>query len=359
MQWDVFVRVIDNYGDVGVCWRLACGLAARGEQVRLWLDDLTALDWMAPGPVPGVTVQAWAPDSRFPAPGEVLVEAFGCDPAPEFIAACAESARAGGRFHAWINLEYLSAEPFVERVHGLPSPVLSGPGQGLTKHFFYPGFTARTGGLLREPSVAAAIDPQRARADWLADRGELDTGERLISLFCYEPAALPEFLGSLAADPVPTRLLVTPGRARAAVDAAWARLDLEHPPWNHADRLRREDLGWLTQTGYDRLLAACDFNLVRGEDSLVRAIWAGRPFAWQIYPQDDDAHQVKLDAFLDQMEAPDDWRAFHAAWNAPQPQMLPPLRLEGWGQAALGWRRRLLAQDDLVTQLLRFARKKR
>ena len=46
MQWDVFVRVIDNYGDVGVCWRLACGLAARGEQVRLWLDDLTALDWM-------------------------------------------------------------------------------------------------------------------------------------------------------------------------------------------------------------------------------------------------------------------------------------------------------------------------
>ena len=121
----------------------------------------------------------------------------------------------------------------------------------------------------------------------------------------------------------------------------------------------REDLGWLTQTGYDRLLAACDFNLVRGEDSLVRAIWAGRPFAWQIYPQDDDAHWVKLDAFLDQMEAPDDWRAFHAAWNAPQPQMLPPLRLEGWGQAALGWRQRLLAQDDLVTQLLRLARKKR
>ena len=426
MQWDVFVRVIDNYGDVGVCWRLACGLAARGEQVRLWLDDLTALDWMAPGPVPGVTVQAWAPDSRFPAPGEVLVEAFGCDPAPEFIAACAESARAGGRFHAWINLEYLSAEPFVERVHGLPSPVLSGAGQGLTKHFFYPRFTARTGGFVRGPSGAtagsgnvtagsgaegvsgrtdwssalpwawvsagsaraapaspppnpssipgspapaaacggapslpAAIDPQRARADWLADRGALDTGERLISLFCYEPAALPEFLGSLAADPVPTRLLVTPGRARAAVDAAWARLDLEHPPWNHAGPLRREDLGWLTQTGFDRLRADWAFKLVRGEDSLVRAIWAGRPFAWQIYPQDDDAHQVKLDAFLDQMEAPDDWRAFHAAWNAPQPQMLPPLRLEGWGQAALGWRQRLLAQGGLVTQLLRFARKKR
>jgi hypothetical protein len=104
----------------------------------------------------------------------------------------------------WINLEYLSAEPFVERAHGLPSPVLSGPGRGLVKHFFYPGFTARTGGLLREPSVAAAIDPQRFdRADWLADRGCLDTGERLISLFCYEPAALPAFWAAWR--PIPCR----------------------------------------------------------------------------------------------------------------------------------------------------------
>lgn len=359
MQWDVFVRVIDNYGDVGVCWRLACGLAARGEQVRLWLDDPSALAWMAPGPVPGVAVQAWTPDTPFPEPGEVLVEAFGCDPAPEFIAACAETAKAGGRFHAWINLEYLSAEPFVERAHGLPSPVLSGPGQGLTKHFFYPGFTHRTGGLLREPTVVGSPDPQRARVDWFAQRGKPDTGERLVSLFCYEPAALADFLANLAKDPLPTRLLVTPGRARAAVDAAWSALDQQNPTWNLAGRLHREDLPWLTQPGYDRLLAACDFNLVRGEDSLVRAIWAGRPFAWQIYPQDDGAHQIKLAAFLDQLQAPDDWRAFHAAWNARQRQALPPLRLDDWGQAALRWRQRLLGQDDLVTQLIRFATKKR
>mgnify|MGYP002384307526 CR=1 FL=1 len=359
MQWDVFVRVIDNYGDVGVCWRLACGLVARGEQVRLWLDDPSALAWMAPGPVPGVSVQAWAPDSVFVEPGEVLVEAFGCDPAPEFIATCAESARAGGRFHAWINLEYLSAEPFVERTHGLPSPVLSGPGQGPTKHFFYPGFTPRTGGLLREPTVSGSPDPQRARAAWFAERGHADTGERLISLFCYEPAALVDFLANLAKDPLPTRLLVTPGRARAAVDAAWSALDQQQPAWNQAGLLRREDLPWLTQPRYDRLLAACDFNLVRGEDSLVRAIWAGRPFAWQIYPQDDGAHAVKLAAFLDQLQAPDDWRGFHAAWNGLQSQALPRLQLDVWGEAVLRWRQQLLRQDDLVSQLLRFATKKR
>ena len=32
MLWDLFCRVIDNHGDLGVCWRLARDLAARGER---------------------------------------------------------------------------------------------------------------------------------------------------------------------------------------------------------------------------------------------------------------------------------------------------------------------------------------
>ena len=47
MKWDLFCRVVDNFGDVGVCWRLAADLAQRGEQVRLWIDDASALTWMA------------------------------------------------------------------------------------------------------------------------------------------------------------------------------------------------------------------------------------------------------------------------------------------------------------------------
>ena len=79
MRWDLFGRVIDNLGDVGVCWRLAADLGARGETVRLWLDDAAALAWMAPRGAPGVEVRAWpVGDADFLAPGDVVVEAFGC-----------------------------------------------------------------------------------------------------------------------------------------------------------------------------------------------------------------------------------------------------------------------------------------
>ena len=140
MYWDIFCKVIDNYGDIGVCWRLSADLASREEQVRLWVDDATALAWMAPGGCAGVEVLAWTEPFTHHGvtPGDVLVEAFGCDIAPEFIAAYAKSTSARGSNHSWINLEYLSAEPYAQRSHGLPSPVVSGPGAGLTKHFFYP-----------------------------------------------------------------------------------------------------------------------------------------------------------------------------------------------------------------------------
>ena len=64
LLWDIFCRVIDNHGDLGVCWRLSCDLAARGQQVRLWVDDASALQWMASGAlqgeVPDVRVLPWA-----------------------------------------------------------------------------------------------------------------------------------------------------------------------------------------------------------------------------------------------------------------------------------------------------------
>jgi len=119
MQWDLFCRVIDNHGDLGVCWRLAADLASRGETVRLWVDDPLALHWMAPGhetTTPGVTVLRWAEPLAEVDPGDVVIEAFGCDPPPAFVDSMAR------RIPVWINLEYLSAEDYVERNHGLPSP---------------------------------------------------------------------------------------------------------------------------------------------------------------------------------------------------------------------------------------------
>ena len=371
MLWDIFCKVIDNYGDIGVCWRLSADLAARGERVRLWVDDASALQWMAPQGCNGVEVRAWtrplATDGPFiggRSPGDVLVEAFGCDVAPEYIASYACSTRARGIKNRWINLEYLSAEAFAVRSHGLPSPVMDGPGAGLTKYFFYPGFTAGTGGLLREPDLLQR-QAGFVRDTWLKQFGitvNTAQGERLVSLFCYEPPALNALLQQLASDATPTRLLVAPGRAEQAVLTFLENKNRLYPSWNMHGKLSISYLPLLTQRHFDELLWACDLNFVRGEDSLVRAIWAGKPFVWQIYPQHDHAHHAKLNAFLDVIAAPPTLRRFSLDWNSMSGNVpvgaidrtCQPLDLPAWGASASELRARLLTQTDLTSQLIHF-----
>jgi uncharacterized repeat protein (TIGR03837 family) len=341
VRWDIFCKVIDNLGDAGVCWRVAAELGARGEQVRLWMDDVSMLPWMAPSGAAGVEVVPWAEPAADLAPGDVAVEAFGCDPPPAFVARMAAMQPPP----AWINLEYLSAERYVERSHGLPSPVLQGAGAGLVKRFFSPGFTERTGGLPREQDLLA----RRAtfdRARWLAQWGVDAQASRAVSLFCYEPPALPQLLEQLSAGPQPTELLVTGGRAAAAVR--------RHEHRAHG-ALRLRYLPLVSQREYDHLLWSCDFNFVRGEDSLVRALLAGVPFAWHIYPQHDDAHHAKLDAFLDWLQAPPDLRAFFLAWNGIGSQPLPRLAIDAWAETARAALDRAQALPELVSGLLRFA----
>lgn len=370
--WDIFCKVIDNFGDIGVCWRLAADLASRGHTVRLWVDDASALHWMAPAGCERVLVLPWPQDGGpldlqaaglAQQPCDVLIEAFGCDIAPEFLAACAGIAQASGIKPVWINLEYLSAENYVERYHGLPSPVQNGPAAGWTKWFFYPGFTDNTGGLLREPGLLerqALFD----RDKWLQTQGINSAGETLVSLFCYEPPALQSLLAQFARQGLqgrPVRLLVAAGRAAAAIRAI--------PAGEYQDGLTQLSISYLPQLPqleFDHLLWACDLNFVRGEDSVVRALWAGKPSVWQIYPQDDDAHLAKLQAFLDRLQLPSSLRAFHAVWNsqaAPQitaQESAPlPADLPAWQAAALAARARLAAQDDLATRLLGFVAKKR
>jgi uncharacterized repeat protein (TIGR03837 family) len=347
MEWDVFVRVIDNHGDIGVCWRLAAALAARGEHVRLWLDQPQALQWMAPQGHERVEVLHWRAPAPALEPGDVVIEAFGCDPPSDFVEALAARTRRLGRQPAWINLEYLSAEGYVERSHGLPSPVTHGPGAGLVKRFFYPGFTPRTGGLLREKDLEQR-QSNFDRAAWLAPQGVRAEGARLISLFCYEPPALAQLLAQLAQAAEPSVLLVTAGRARAAVEKLL-------PGIASQGQLKLHFLPLLSQQDYDHLLWSCDLNFVRGEDSLVRAIWAGRPFVWQLYPQDDGAHHAKLRAFMDWLAPPDALRRFHAAWNGMGDTALPGLDVAGWTATAELARRKALVLPELATELLRFA----
>ncbi|MBK6864539.1 MAG: elongation factor P maturation arginine rhamnosyltransferase EarP [Ideonella sp.] len=343
--WDLFCRVIDNHGDLGVAWRLAADLASRGERVRLWVDDARALAWMAPSGQAGVELVAWTEPAPDLAPGAVVVETFGCDLPPRFV----ERMAARQPAPAWINLEYLSAEAYVERSHGLPSPVTLAGGKTLERRFFYPGFTPHTGGLLCEPGLLARLR-DFDRAHWLAANGVApQAGERLVSLFCYANPALPALVDRLCA--APTLLLAAPGAATEQIAAALG-------PALRRGALRVRCLPWLAQTEYDHLLRACDLNFVRGEDSFVRAQWAGRPFVWQIYPQQDGSHRAKLLAFLDRMLADGDarvadpLRALMLGWNGfgPLAPGLPPLAR--WQSHCEQWRDGLAVAPDLTTQLL-------
>ena len=377
LQWDVFCRVIDNFGDIGVCWRLVAQLAGLGHRVRLWVDDASTLAWMAPEGCPGVELRAWG--SPPPGPGEpapdVMVEAFGCEIAPEFIACSVYSKSVRGQKHQktgsqplWINLEYLSAERYVERNHRLPSLLMSGPAAGWTRWFFYPGFTPATGGLLREPDLMArreAFDRtawRTAHAEAFG-QGEVGPDQRWVSLFCYEPAALPDLLQQSQA--LPTQLLVTPGRPAAAVRSALAENTSQNSLQRLSDKRYQLSISYLPhrpQAAFDEMLWACDFNAVRGEDSLVRALWAGQALVWHIYPQDDNAHHAKLLAFLDWLDAPASLRAFHATWNGldSAPLQWPDdTTLAEWTACIQAARARLLMQDDLVAQLLGFVAEKR
>ena len=90
MKFDIFCRVIDNYGDIGVCWRLAQQLSrhASASGVRLWVDDLQRCRALVPEVEPSLSHQLvrqvelvhWTDSPPAYTPYDVVIEAFACDP---------------------------------------------------------------------------------------------------------------------------------------------------------------------------------------------------------------------------------------------------------------------------------------
>jgi uncharacterized repeat protein (TIGR03837 family) len=374
--WDLFCQLVDNLGDVGMAWRLAADLATRGERVRLWLDDAAPLRFMAPQGCEGVEIRAWCaagpqvaalpetPTAAWPEPGDVVIESLGCALPQSFV----QAMLAKPRPPIWLNLEYLSAETYVERSHALPSPQAN----GLPKWFFFPGFTAATGGLLREAGLLARRSAFQ-RDEWLARLGPgfaRQSQERVALLFCYDNPALAGTLQAMAqSHPQPTLLLLTPGPATQQVRALQAQGALP-------DGLRCAELPWLSQLDFDHALWCADVNFVRGEDSWVRALWAGSPFVWQLYPQDPPTLGLKLSAWLERLGVACagqqgstalriELDALHRSYNGlagpgghshaspPGGPMVWPD--EGpWRQAVQALQTALCAQNDLVSQLQSF-----
>lgn len=356
---DLFCEVIDNYGDAGVCWRLARSLAQAGCAVTLWIDDPDRLRRLRPQidvaletqPIDGFVLRRWCEPAY--AGADIVISAFGCRLPDDVLAAMVRQIPPP----AWINLEYLSAEEWVEGSHGLPSPH---PRLPLTQHFFFPGFTPRTGGLIREAGLEAARDAFGApeRKALLARLGiEVPPDALLVSLFCYPAAPLMALLAAMRSGP------------RVVCVVPEGVTPLAPPPGQSVTEgaLTLHGLPFLEPDAYDRLLWSCDLNFVRGEDSAIRAQWARRPFLWQLYPQQEAAHLEKMQAFLGRYtEALDPGVAAELelcfrAWNGDPTAtldwpalvaLLPLLQAHG----AI-WQRHLSSLPDLGTSLIEFASK--
>lgn len=287
-RWDIFCKVVDNFGDIGVCWRLARQLKTEHAlDVRLWIDDLHVAQRLIPAlnlaataqQVDGVHIAHWHAQADFFDAAEVVVEAFACGMPDAYLSAMQK------KQSKWINLEYLSAESWVEGFHAKSSPQPN----GLVRHFYFPGFTAATGGLIRERELPLPVI-NRAHANQTYQ----------VSLFCYPHAPIHSLLEAMTIGTQSIHCYVPVTTILPKVADFFGQGSLQIGQTVQQGSLTVEVLPFLSHADYDQLLARCDINFVRGEDSWVRAIWASKPFIWQPYQQEDAAHLPKLNAFLAQ-----------------------------------------------------------
>lgn len=372
-QWHIFCRVIDNFGDIGVCWRLAKQLSQQFEMhVNLWVDDLASFQAICPdintaqAEQDVLKIKIWRWQDALPEAGlkaletaDVVIEAFGCE-LPEV---ALQAMRQQVIQPVWLNLEYLSAEAWVEGMHTLPSPV-----HGMTKYFFFPGFTDKTGGVLWEPELLTLPEKMQhieARAALFAQLGvaqELASHTVQISLFAYENSQVDALLNALQYYVEPVHLLVPQGRVSHAV-YAWLGQELKLGESFTKDSLTVSALPFMSQSLYDQLLATCQLNFVRGEESFVRAQMLGLPMIWHIYQQQDDVHLDKLSAFLQVYLADCDEasklfiRQAFLTWNTPSlSNEWAGLfnHLASWQTHAKAWQLKQRGYGSLAENLVKF-----
>jgi uncharacterized repeat protein (TIGR03837 family) len=376
-SWDVFCRVVDNFGDAAVCWRLAQQLAAEhGGRVRLWIDDLAPLARLCPEiaagqpsqVVSGVEILRWTADASFGVPADIAIDAFGGGLPESYV----ESMAVRSPHPVWIILEYLSAEPWVVGHHGLPSPH---PRLPIERFFFFPGVVPGTGGVLREGGLearrSAFLGSPAARSKFWADSGFAppDPSATVVSLFGYENRSATALLRAWSGGSDPVVAAVTDSRLRPEVSAFFGVADPEPGTTARKGSLEARFLPFLPQPAYDQLLWACDWNFVRGEDSFVRAQWARRPLVWHVYPQSDGAHLRKLEAFLAvycEGLDPGLAAAMHGLWQCwNEPDRQPVGRIRSDWEALLGgraglrrhaeaWAGRLARPGDLAANLAQY-----
>ncbi|MFV1921420.1 MAG: elongation factor P maturation arginine rhamnosyltransferase EarP [Methylotenera sp.] len=363
-NWDVFCKIVDNFGDIGVCWRLARQLhTEHGLQVRLFVTQLELASKILVGisncteqTYEGVSIVRWDEKTIFATSADVVIETFSCE-LPEAYLTNMDNKT------VWVNVDYLSAEDWVPEFHGLNSQHQQA---NRLRHFYFPGFSSDTGGLLREQTLISQRDSFQQSEQEIHDFFlqslfiDHDRHGLKISLFSYQNAPVEQFLQTLAKENRAVSVFMPISYGQSA--SLLGQDGLKVGDAITIGGLTLHLLPFLNQTDYDRLLWACDINFVRGEDSWIRAVWAGKPFIWQPYWQTDNAHLLKLNAFLDRFYGQPEFMKIllriHEMWSTEQFQTeawheyltnLPAIARLTQQQSNL-----LIQQKDLATNLVDF-----
>ena len=360
---DIFCKIVDNFGDIGVCWRLAKQLHQEYDlPVRLFVDNLSAASKILTDitnadeqQFDGVTIVRLDENTVFDSVADIVIETFACGLPTAYLALMTQQ-------NVWVNVDYLSAESWVPEFHGLNGKHHE---TKLTRHFYFPGFYDNTGGLLREQRLITYRDDFQAsdvmqHAFWQSLMVSAQPSDLTISLFHYSNAPVDALLQSLVDGEIAVQVFMPTNSHVPTSILGYS--NLVAGDCLTLGNLTLHLLPFLQQADYDRLLWACDVNFVRGEDSWVRAVWAGKPFIWQPYWQEDNAHLLKLNAFLTSFyqytELQQTLVKLHEAWSTERFHQevwqhylanLPEIAKHTQLQSRL-----VIDQQDLASKLLAF-----
>ena len=279
---DIFCQVIDNYGDVGVAYRLAREFKRvyPNKKLRFVINQIEELNLIRKSE--DIEIILYKDISKIENSADLIIESFGCEIPKEYMDKALKNVK------LIINLEYFSAEKWVDDFH-LQESFLGG---NLKKYFFIPGLSEKSGGILLDNEFLERKKKVEANKEYYLEKFEIKEKYDLIgSIFSYEKNfdSLIEELKKLDKKII---LLILSEKTQKNFIKYFDN-------GNNYDKIKFVKLPFFTYDKYEELLALCDFNLVRGEDSFVRALLLGKPFLWHIYPQDENTHIKKLESFLE------------------------------------------------------------
>ena len=279
---DIFCQVIDNYGDVGVAYRLAREFKRvyPNKKLRFVINKTEELNLIRKSE--DIEIILYKDISKIENSADLIIESFGCEIPKKYMDKALKNSK------LIINLEYFSAEKWVDDFH-LQESFLGG---NLKKYFFIPGLSKKSGGILLDNEFLERKKQVEENREYYLEKFKIKEKYDLIgSVFSYEKN-FDSLIKELKKLDKKVLLLILSEKTQKNFIKYFDNS-------NNYDKIKAVKLPFFTYDKYEELLSLCDFNLVRGEDSFVRALLLGKPFLWHIYPQEENIHIQKLNSFLE------------------------------------------------------------